>query len=1785
MDTNTLNKNITFDIYNEDGTPFHDLKLRKSVSDSVVMSLSDKITGDVYYKDNNLKVTMKEYVEYRKNPYDKTETPVKFILVNPPTIVRNGTISEGSEIGGMTKYSFEFYHPMYLLSNLPFSDVAVSSDEEKFLSQNKTFSWVGNGYSFIDKINKCLQGTEWIVVASDNKKTKENLSLLPSEIPSERTEEQEKSDVLTFDKQFVSDALKTLYDIWKIPYVIDTLNEGEYFYIDKNNNKVDYYSEQGGSKRFVVVFGSPSNEITSFVRSGKGLGAVGYNGAYYYNKMAVLLNAKETIVLAHNKYVLQAKDVTSESQILKRENVGDVISTNGKYYAEENTFVVLGSKTPINSFDYNIRKSFVFRFGRGVGLKNNSRTPRNNKIVTRLAGCGSENNIPYGYPQIIWTGNQEWDYTINNASGMQTITVDGKTIQAMSYPIYDGIVGGQKVRLIKHPFTRKNLMPSVYTKSVNKKVNPLADGYDPNTELVDYYDAVGDEFPNKINPLAPSYFYRQFDGIKPELDRERVLGIVDAVPLNEELEPVEEWDDTMDENGEYKQSYFQITLPKLDFDIYACAAITQEMQINMRSGACIGCTFTIQVDWDDYKKNFYDSDCNFVPDGYMRDLTKYPKSNLGQIKVVVQKDINTFGTLMPNTYQKPKADDLFVILGISLPSEYISDAEAKLDEAMLSYMLENNIYYYDYPLRFDEHFLTKHSDILQQISPNTAIRFEFAGEEKRLFVKQITKKYGISPLPQYDITLTDNIEVVLNQVSQVEDNVEHLGTLMSTLRQLYRNDSTSELAKKLSKVTDDIALGFITFVKGIAANAKSVFVGIENKGNLVNTGRVDIGGNIDVAGSGVVDSINSHNYSGSGMLDTGWQITNNDGTGSSKLSVDKLYVRKKAIFEVLEVKKWEASGGDQIITRARTYIDRVDYLDENGNKLGYSTLRMPFVLRGVMSMFRKGSGIRNIVSRMNTVRVVLSEEDAQKIKSVRCYFLAKDGEQSADNWWRVGDLARCQTQNIVGGERDSFLPQSLMPNGNTYWWRKIIGISTNQSIVTIENKEYHYFDVECDVLNETAASPTRNPREWCDADSDIPVAGDVAIQFGYYGSNAEYKVERTNAITLEVSGGDAPAFKEYKGIGQWSGYDQGRPNWSLNGKRKTMVSPTSGNEFYSPRFVIETEDGDRDLGGKNLMDYHDWYDNIHKINTDDDDYHESIFVRVENEVFDVYSPIVYLKKGRYCFSAYMQETVDDVFIQAKKSSKYSEDYGQYTDVQTDSTDEGDGWIRGTFNLAEDCFVVLEIGTGTEFIFEYGLEINNIQLERGSNRTEYTTYYIPQNTDSRFEVTRGSIEMEVSDSEGRTNRRIQTVEQTVSEISDTRSKEDLFDKGLSYWRINDETFSNAYFDADNIRYYDKIGDYNDIYSPVVSLKAGTYCFSAYVPEDRVFDIHGNTIALQQGCTIDNPSEGTTINAYNYGDISGDTINVNGTTYYRRYAIFVITADRLCSINLWGSAEDADVVRPKLELGSKATPWTATTSVIKQTADEINMSVRDDLGEVGININGSDKSVKLIGDKVGFVGRDGKKEYIKVGIDTSGLPYFIFLDKDGNEAYNLGWGGLQQIANNSVADKWYGTMLTNKITDGLEVQPSDIPALYDEMIAPYNPKWLFLEGYIVNAQGNRIYNISKTSEPSSYNNSYFNSKATVQQSGSFVPSDPIADGWYAVNTGSHAELSLFYTNGGEIVYSGFIISLGHDQRVIDGVVSYEHYIIQISGNGYSSVGHRTTKGTAVIADSPVVFPSYI
>lgn len=705
--------NPILNIYNEDGTPFHDISLRKHTFSTIVMSLNDKIEGEFYYKDNSLSFTLQEYVEYKG---------IKYILKNPPVVVRKGMTSENSEAKGMTKYSCTFYHEMIELYNIPFTDIAISSSEESYRSEKRTFSWIGTLSMFVQKINSCLVGTKW------------TCKLQPTFV-----DDGIMSDVLSFSNQFISDVCKTAYETWKVPFVVDG---------------------------YTIWFGKPSKEILD----------------------------------------------------------------------DEN-------------------KPYIFKFGQGVGLKNNDCTPKNNKVITRIAGYGSNINIPYGYP------------IITDADGNR----------------------------IEHPYTRDTLMPSVYVEAVRNKV--LFGSKEP---LIDYYDA-DSSYPTPINPLAPVFHIQEFSSIRPTIEGMTYKG--QAIDLFKEvIVPEGGWDDYINpETGEVRQSYFDVTLYPLGFDLYAQAAVTSGMTFSMKSGDTLGANYEVAVDWEDVKKNFYVTDeagnIVFKPNGEQRDYAKYPDSTDQAITIKLTKDLDTFGTIMPSKFQQVKTGDKFVILHIEMPQAYIDKAQERLDVAMKRYMLENNMPLYDYPLSFDEHFLETNQAILAQIKPNTIVRFLYKDNEDamELSVKEMSIQYGTNPLPTYNITLTDEVSIVLNQIGQIADGLSKLGSQVAQLQAIYGLDIVGELNKKLSRVKDDTAQGMITFLRGLKV------------------------------GSFVTGSTGGIFYA--------------DTDGKSHAELDYLTVRMKAMFYALEIIKTGVIGGRQMITPGGAIEcikieDRNDILDEEGNKTG-----------------------------------------------------------------------------------------------------------------------------------------------------------------------------------------------------------------------------------------------------------------------------------------------------------------------------------------------------------------------------------------------------------------------------------------------------------------------------------------------------------------------------------------------------------------------------------------------------------------------------------------------------------------------------------------------------------------------------------------------------------------------------------------------------------------------------------------------------------------------------------
>lgn len=128
--------------------------------------------------------------------------------------------------------------------------------------------------------------------------------------------------------------------------------------------------------------------------------------------------------------------------------------------------------------------------------------------------------------------------------------------------------------------------------------------------------------------------------------------------------------------------------------------------------------------------------------------------------------------------------------------------------------------------------------------------------------------------------------------------------------------------------------------------------------------------------------VKSDNFK-AGSLGTGFMLKTDKKTGRSYLEVDELFVRIRALFTELEIRKLTYAGGNWIFSAAGMTCERVEELED----------------------------------------------------VYRCYFPSIDAEKEVENEFRAGDQARCQEFNVKTG-----ISQNV---SNRYYWRLVVGAGDN----------------------------------------------------------------------------------------------------------------------------------------------------------------------------------------------------------------------------------------------------------------------------------------------------------------------------------------------------------------------------------------------------------------------------------------------------------------------------------------------------------------------------------------------------------------------------------------------------------------------------------------------------------------------------------------------------------------------------------------------------------------------
>lgn len=124
----------------------------------------------------------------------------------------------------------------------------------------------------------------------------------------------------------------------------------------------------------------------------------------------------------------------------------------------------------------------------------------------------------------------------------------------------------------------------------------------------------------------------------------------------------------------------------------------------------------------------------------------------------------------------------------------------------------------------------------------------------------------------------------------------------------------------------------------------------------------------------------------------------------------------------------------------------------------------------------------------------------------------------------------------------------------------------------------------------------------------------------------------------------------------------------------------------------------------------------------------------------------------------------------------------------------------------------------------------------------------------------------------------------------------------------------------------------------------------------------------------------------------TPEISGTYYFRTNSYSDGSTE--VTINFW------DIM---CSMGSTAPSWVApkrdtTKSVVTQTASEYDVSIRNALGDTGININGNNRTIRLMADHTIIDGDLSVPKVITQGNGTGGTGYKIEVDENSLKAYN-------------------------------------------------------------------------------------------------------------------------------------------------------------------------------------------
>lgn len=624
-------------------------------------------------------------------------------------------------------------------------------------------------------------------------------------------------------------------------------------------------------------------------------------------------------------------DIISDSKLVSLDNVYLADALQSIYTIYDLPYYFVGKVCHIGYTEHVVSTPFEYR----KGLISIKKTNANYKIVNRVTGVGSSDNIPFYYP------NDDEKGTIERS---------------------------------------QNLMPSIYrqTNGAERFYNALNDTYKiPGTN--DYYS-----FKNTYSPKKVKEIKVDFSDIKPTID-----GVLNASgQLFGEIADIAFDANDSDELGtgtgnnvfngtdEYVHSYFYIKLNIYNGD-YGFNLFEQGLEggtavLNMTTGNCAACEFEIGVT---YKENepkrafnpvLVDAAGNLPAGDFEQKVTsqtsqyveRQQDTSKNEVWIAVKKDNASFGVVMPNATHnyKPSKGDKFVITGIKMPKPLVLAAEKRLEEALIKYMSENNDEKFMFSVNFSRVFLANNSDLADILNENARIYIKYNNREYLMYISSFTCKADKNCLYDISIELTDklsaNVSSLRSTITEIAGNI--IGDKLPAAGGII-DFPANKYGMFLRKDIDDTARGRILFDKKIGS---SIFIDDwEGKGWEITAPGAATFDSLRVRSDIYVGGNTGSPTFASGFTGWGWQIDTPTATGE----MNNLFIRKTFTAYEIVYSQIYGLGGSQIVSdlnkiaRVEVMSDRYRcYMDD---------------MDGLMLMnLRKGDGVR-IQTRTGTTSI------------------------------------------------------------------------------------------------------------------------------------------------------------------------------------------------------------------------------------------------------------------------------------------------------------------------------------------------------------------------------------------------------------------------------------------------------------------------------------------------------------------------------------------------------------------------------------------------------------------------------------------------------------------------------------------------------------------------------------------------------------------------------------------------------------------------------------------------